>query len=345
MRKIKVLIIAGILFFIGKLLVDAGTFKTISNDSKGEVVELYREAFGTEDLDIDYDSGILFVSSTNRWALRSNEQVEGAIYKLEIDSGQTLTPIPHTYSSEFNPHGISFLQSDTSQFLFVVNHNSDGNFIEKFRYYNDTLYHEMSYQDEQMCCPNDVVAIDQNSFYVTNDHSAMGKKWRFLEDYLRVPMSYVLYFDGAYFSKVIERVSYANGINVSNDGTYLYLTATTSGKMYTYSIEEDGMLVLESTTKLKTGVDNIHVDPSGNIWIGAHPKLLDFVMHSSDPVRLSPSQVLKLTPMDDFEYEIDQIYLNDGSEISGSSVALPYNEEVFIGVVFENKLLRIKLNQ
>lgn len=344
MRKVWFLLLIAIAYFIADTLYQAGVFKSIDNQIQGEVVGIYREAWGPEDIDLDEDNGLLFVSSTDRWRLRSDETVQGDIYLLVIDSGQSLTKIPHTYSGEFHPHGISYLKVDSTGLLFVVNHNYDGDFVERFRFERDTLFHEASYQDDLMCCPNDVVGVAKDQFYVTNDHGSKEKLARMMEDYLRIGQSSVLYYDGEYFSKVVDGVSYANGINLSNDGNQLYLTLTTAGEMLTFDrFEDTGDLELVSTLNLLTGVDNIHVDPEGGIWIGAHPKLLDFVGHSADSTKKSPSQVLLVRKYDG-GHAIQEIYLNDGNELSGSSVAVPYKDEIFVGVVFENKVLRGKIN-
>ena len=45
-----------------------------------------------------------------------------------------------------------------------------------------------------------------------------------------------------------------------------------------------------------SGADNIEIDEHGNLWIGAHPKLLKIEAHGKDPTTLSPSQVLRITP-------------------------------------------------
>jgi arylesterase/paraoxonase len=96
---------------------------------------------------------------------------------------------------------------------------------------------------------------------------------------------------------------------------------------------------LREKIKLNTGVDNIEVDKDGGLWIGAHPKLLSFVTHLQDPTKLSPSQVLHITPRSGGRSDIQEVYLNAGDEISGSSVAAVFNGRMLIGTVFEPKFL------
>jgi len=100
-----------------------------------------------------------------------------------------------------------------------------------------------------------------------------------------------------------------------------------------------GQLQLRFAKDLETGLDNITIDSEGNLWIASHPKLLDFVAHAKNTGELSPSQVLKLTAQGENDFEVTEVYLNAGEEISGSSTALHYDGKVYISVVFENKLL------
>ena len=167
------------------------------------------------------------------------------------------------------------------------------------------------------------------------------------EEYLRLPYSNLLYFNGTGFTKVADGLNYGNGVNTSNDGTLLYLAESTGRDLSTYKIDsKNGALELINNLELKTGLDNIEVDSDGNLWIAAHPKLLSFVGHAKDPNKKSPSEVLKLIPAkDNKSFEVEQVYLDNGEQLSGSSIAVHYKNDLFIGVVFENKLLRVELNK
>ena len=197
-----------------------------------------------------------------------------------------------------------------------------------------------------MCCPNDVVAVAKNKFYVTNDHGSPKGLMRTLEEYLQIPRSYLLYFDGVAFSKVLEGIKYGNGVNISRNGQKIFLATTTGRTLLTFDRDrETGKLELADELNLKSGIDNISVDEDGNLWIGAHPKMLAFVGHAKDPHNPSPSQVLKLTPDGNGSYSVREIYLDDGNQLSGSSVAVHYKNELFVGAVFESKLLRATINE
>jgi arylesterase/paraoxonase len=337
---------ASLVIFILNTLYSAGVFKTLTPHVEGQVKTIYQNMYGTEDMDIDYQKGLLFISSTDRWKQLKGELVEGAIYLLQLDSGNAPKKLPTTYKGVFHPHGISFFSQDSSDYLFVVNHPSnEENYVELFQFKNDTLFHQKSFSDPSMCCPNDVVGVATDKFYVTNDHGTKKGKMRMVEDYLRIPWSYLLYFDGNKFTKAYEGLTYGNGVNVSNDGGKLYVTHTTGRELLTFSRnKETGELKLLDKLNLQSGLDNIHVDNEDNLWIAAHPKMLKFVGHATDSSKKSPSQVFKLTP-DKSSYTVEEIYLNNGDEISASSVGVYYKNDLFVGVVFDHKLLRASLKK
>ena len=303
---------------------------------------------GTEDLDIDYQKGLLFVSSTDRWEQLKGKPVEGGIYLLQLDSGIAPRKLPTTYKGVFRPHGISFFSKEGGDYLFVVNHRSDDDsYVELFQFKNDTLFYKKSFSDRLLFSPNDVVGVDSNQFYVTNDHGTKKGKGRMAEDYLRLPWSYLLYYNGAQFTKAYEGLTYGNGVNVSNDGSKLYVTHTTGRELLTFSRnKQTGELKLLDKLNLESGLDNIHVDDEGNLWIASHPKMLKFIGHAKDSINKSPSQVFKLTPATNgTDYTVEEVYLNEGEQLSGSSVAVQYKNELLVGVVFDHKVLRATLTK
>ena len=92
-----------------------------------------------------------------------------------------------------------------------------------------------------------------------------------------------------------------------------------------------------------TFIDNIELDDAGNLWIGSHPKALAFARHQKKQKKLSPSQVIKITLNDD-EDIVEEIFLNDGESLSGSSVATIYGNQLLIGPVFDERFLHCQMN-
>jgi arylesterase/paraoxonase len=319
----------------------AGEFKTIKPHFSGQCTKA-SGAVGAEDITIHPQSGVAFISSNDRRALLAGERTQGAIYAYDLKSETpALKNLTQDFAEPFHPHGISlYLGENSEASLFVVNHRPDGEFIEIFDYQDSILVHRESIRGELMTSPNDVVAVGARSFYVTNDHGNVSALGRTAEEYLLLARSYVLYYDGQSFKKVAEDILYANGINVSHDGKTVYVAACTGLKIHVYDRDAaSGALKLKKEIPLGTGVDNIELDAEGNLWAAAHPQLLTFTRHAKDASKLSPSEILKISFISNGDYKIEQIYLNNGEEISGSSVGAVFGKTLLIGSVFEKHFL------
>ncbi len=337
-------IVAAVLYAIVSTLYVAGSFKSIHPRQAG-TVEVIDGIYGPEDMDLDEARGRLYISSSNRWRTLRGLPSDDGIWVLDVDSTAGLHRLATDLKSEFHPHGISFFRQDSMAWLLAVNHNPFGNFVEAFSIVGDSLRHVRSYSDKELCCPNDVVAVAPDKFYVTNDHGTTKGLWRTFEDYGRLPLSNVLYYNGSTFTVACKGLQYGNGINVNGDGTRLYVATTTGRELYSYLRNpEDGSLIQVDKLALKTGLDNIDVDADGTLWIAAHPKLLAFVGHAKDSMKKSPSQVLKLSPSGD-SFVAEEVFMNDGSLLSGSSIAIHYKDQLFVGGVFQSRILRIRLSQ
>ncbi len=319
----------------------AGEFKDIKPHFSGQCQKIGGVA-GAEDITIHPQTGVAFISSNDRRALLAGEQTQGAIYAYDLMSENPEPKnLTSTFDQELHPHGISLYLGETgAASLFVVNHRPDGEHIEIFDYRDSTLVHRESIRGELMTSPNDVVAVGPRSFYVTNDHGNVSALGRTAEEYLQLARSYVLYYDGQNFKKAAEGISYANGINVSHDGKTVYVAACVGLKINVYDRDVvSGALQLAKEIPLGTGVDNIELDADGNLWVAAHPQLLTFTRHAKEASKLSPSEVLKISFTPNGDYKIDQIYLNNGDEISGSSAGAVFANKLLIGPVFENHFL------
>ena len=339
--------IAAILYFIANTLYTAGSFKSIEPHMDGTLGKVYVQVPGPEDMAADEDLGLLFISSTDRWKTLNGQASDDGIFLLRPDSSQNPHKLPTTYKGSFHPHGISLYQDHSTSYLFAVNHNASGSFVEIFEYRNDSLFHLRSVSDASMCCPNDVVAVGKDQFYVTNDHGTPKGFMRTLEEYLRLPFSKLLFYDGDSMRLAHKGMNYANGVNISNDRSRLFVATTTGQNLLVFDRDStNGLLTLRNKLKLHTGVDNIDVDRDGTLWIAAHPKLLAFVSHAKDSSKRSPSQVLQLLPSTEKQgYTVKEVFLDDGSTLSGSSIATRYKDEIFVGGVFERKILRVKLKE
>jgi arylesterase/paraoxonase len=341
---VVVVIALGVL--VARTFWEAGEFKEIAPHFSGECRPI-PGVLSSEDITIHPQTGVAFISSDDRRARMGGDPSEhGAIYAFDVNSETPdLRELTAGFEKQFRPHGIGLLgQEDGGPSLFVVNHREEGHYVEIFDHTGNELVHRRSVQGPLMHSPNDVLPVGSEAFYVTNDHGNAPGWGRTLEDYLQLSRSYVLHYDGRAFRVVAEDLNYANGINRSRDGETVYVSATLAGEIYVYDRDvATGDLELRRGIDLGTGVDNIELDNDGHLWLGAHPKLLTFVRHAKDPGVLSPSQVLKVGLGEDGHYRVDEIYLNDGEALSGSSVAAVFQGTLLVGSVFDDRFLMCTL--
>ncbi|MGB6085969.1 SMP-30/gluconolactonase/LRE family protein [Parvibaculum sp.] len=302
---------------------------------------------GPEDIQIDHERKLAFISGYDRRAVSAgapgSDAIRGGIYVIDLSEPQedwSLRPVTPNVPARFRPHGISLYKDENGvNRLFAVNHPAGGpETVEIFDIEEDgTLTHVHSVTSDAFISLNDVVAVGPESFYATNDHGTRNPLGQLLGDFTLMRNSTIVYFDGEKADVVADKVLYANGINVSEDGRLVYVASALGMSVYIYERDiETGKLLLQGAVRLGTGVDNIDIQPDGTLLIGAHPNIIAFLSHASDPEKHSPSQVVRLEPK---EKRAGTIYLNFGEEISGISVAAGYGDVMLLGQVFEPEVL------
>jgi arylesterase/paraoxonase len=350
-RIIKVI---GIIILILGLLVlrtvwKSGAFKSLDYGfgyGFAATTQRINGLIGVEDITIDQSTGIAFLSSSDRWALMiRHNPVKGAIYSLNLrDSSFKAIELTRNFEmNDFHPHGISLFTTplDRRKILFVINHRENGNsFVERFEYRNDSLVHLESITHKLMVSPNDLVATGERSFYFTNDHDEKASGWRRFKDLLAIGTGNVCLCEGDKCSRTsVTGVKYANGINMSADGAKVYVSESSDMRIRVYDRDLASNTLAHATDiETGTGVDNIELDADGNLWVGCHPKLLKFLSHSGDETSISPSEIIKIIPTGT-GYEQKTVYMNDGSEISASSVGAVYKNKLLIGPVFQDHII------
>ena len=351
-RKIILRILLGLVIVLLAMVINtlyvAGVFKTIRPHFAGTEKSVAILG-GAEDITIDQTTGIAYVSADQRRATFQDKQnpVQGTIYWVDLNKpDQAPVNMLPNFKKDFHPHGIYFYRAKSGkQILFAVNHSKKNTIqsIERFEVKGQQLVYLNTIQHELMTSPNDVVAVGENEFYVTNDHGYAHGFGRTLEEYLRLPLGYVNYYDGKTMKTVSSRITYANGINVSPDGKKLYVVSPTTRRVLVFDRNTDNSLTKNTSIFIGTGGDNIELDAAGNLWLGCHPQILKYAAHAKDSKKKSPSQAIQIVVRDNDQYEVKEVYLNDGTSLSGSSVAAVYKNNLLIGGVYDRKFLWCKM--
>jgi arylesterase/paraoxonase len=298
---------------------------------------------GVEDIAIDPETRIAYLSGYDRWRQAKGETMRGAIWTYELDGAD---PVPQDATvpflkGGFHPHGISLWRgADGRKVLYVINHFGGRHTVEIFDVDGVRLSHRMTVEGESMVSPNDLVGTGPNSFYVTNDHGYKAGFMRTVEDFARLRVSTVLHFDGETWKTVMQGVGGANGINMSADGRSVYVSAMSERAVRI--LDRDPLtheLTPRGVVEVPGYADNIDVEANGDLLLAVHTKVFAFLGHVGDETKLSPSHLLRLKADGKGSFRPQTIHYSDGADISAASVGAGVPGRLLVGAVFDRKIL------
>jgi arylesterase/paraoxonase len=295
---------------------------------------------GPEDLEIDTATGRVIISALDR----RDPEAGGDLWMLPLsDPGAEPRRIPRDGPEDFRPHGLSLVRDAGRLLVFVVSHPADGHTVEVFELVDGRARHLATHAGDLLHSPNDVVAVDAERFYASNDHGTAPGIARTMEDLLGLHLADVVYRDSRGMRSVVDGLSYANGVALSADGSELIVAESMPGTVS--FLDRDpatGQVEPRLLVDLDSGADNIDVAADGSIWVTGHPHLNDFLGHARDPSVRSATEVYRIVPQADGA-RVDLVLGDDGSRLSGGSVAVAWRDQLLVGAVFESKLLRCTL--
>jgi len=224
--------------------------------------------------------------------------------------------------------------------IYAINHPDEVvHLIESFILENGQLSADSIYVDDFIFSPNDIVAIDEKRFYFTNDHGYREGFGKMAEEYLGLKAGNVIYFDGENFREVDAGIAYANGINYDPVRALLFVASPRDFLVKVYKSEANGDLTFIENIPCGTGVDNIEFGEDGKLWIGCHPNLIHFGEYAKGNEEISPSEIITIDYRGKGDYSIEQVYEDDGGNMSGSTVAPTYENMIFVGNVMDEHFL------
>eukprot|EP01084_Bolivina_argentea_P172223 298345_1 len=223
---------------------------------------------------------------------------QGGIYRIQ-KRDKYAKPIPMKLSKygapDFHPHGISAVKQGKDEFLFVVNHRRDGEYISVFKVdtANDQLKYWTSIDSDSFNVINNVAAVpDTNgNFYYTNWMRDDPGSWSgFMELFAKQKTSQVLFCQTPddFLTKrpnrnvkvkctaSVDGLADANGVTLtkSNDG----LLVVSGQHVLVYDINSKNASALTPFTEIDTifACDNVNVSPYHNddILVGCFPRPL-----------------------------------------------------------------------
>lgn len=343
-KRIAILLFILLLIFVGHVLISTGFFRTIEPKFDGKILKKIALK-GAEDIIISQVDSFALISSTNRAVFPPEAEEKGGLFLIDLKANDYVPiPLTNAFKQPFAPHGISFFKKDSTYKVMAINHTSQGHSIEVFELQGRNLEHIKTLRHPSMISPNDLVIVDENRFYFTNDHRYTKGFGKLVEEYSGLALSNVVYFDAYDYREVAKGIAYANGINYDPNGNLLYVASPRHFLVKVYSIEQDGSLSFVENIPCGTGVDNIELDQEGNLWIGSHPNLLRFSAYAKGKKATSPSEIIKIIYREPGDYSVEKVYIEDGQEMSGSTVAATFGNLIFMGNVMDEEFLILERN-
>jgi len=326
------------------LMYSTGFFRTIDKKFDGNILKKV-SIDGVEDITINQKEGFAIISSTKRKNLPPVEQENGDLYLIDLKNIES-KPILLTqnFDKPFAPHGISIYTKDSITTIAAVNHTTNGEYIELFKLTKSKLTHHKTLHNDLIISPNDIVLLDEETFYFTNDHIYKNGFMRFIEEFLGLPFSNVIFYDGKKFKEAAKGISYANGINFEKNKNLIFVASPRKFKIKVYEKQSDNSLTFIEDVYCGSGVDNIEFDTNNNLWVGAHPNLLQFMSYANSYHSITPSEIIKIQYFKKGDYKVETIYLEKGEEMSGSTVAAPFENLILMGNVMDKHFVILEKN-
>jgi arylesterase / paraoxonase len=340
MKAAKIALPLVVLIFFGKLLFDAGLFHHVSSHGFEGCTPLPANIPGPEDMVFSPALQQVLASSDLRPDKDDTaEPPPGKIFG--IDANGKAEAISEGAPAGFHPHGVDLLAMPGKDRLFVVSHKSRWeSSVELFETDHGRLRHLKTFADPTLLTPNDVLAIGPESFYVTQDHGSPSPLEQNFEHFTRIPRGSLGYFVEGKFTTLIHGIGFANGIARDPGRSLLYIAATTEKAVRVYRIgarPED--LTYLSSILLPAGPDNLSLASDGALWIGAHPNLFALKQHSEHHEKRAPSLVLRVDQPWTESPKVTEVMENDGQPTSAVSVALPQGGRLYLGAIYDAKIL------
>ncbi|KIH50393.1 Arylesterase [Ancylostoma duodenale] len=250
--------------------------KRVYNHRPGLCRRVEGIAHGAEDIALLEDDGIAFVTSGLFYMFPRAKGVQGRIFLYEFNQAGTYRAEPlkinGDYDQEnFHPHGISHFVTSAGVRLFVINHSkSFEHSVMGFDWNRKSGQLDLVkvIKDDKFIRPNNLVAVSDDAFVLTNDGWAQTPITNFLEALSMIPSGSIVYYDGKESSWLMSTTTSPNGVAIDRDGKHLIISHANIETVSVYRIGEVAYRSLSHLVDvpLLTTMDNLYVDKEGAVW-------------------------------------------------------------------------------
>jgi len=325
-------------FHVGKLVWDAGVFWKEENRGFENCEERARIT-GAEDLEWSQGIKRVVVSADYRPSAKGEHSPSGAIYTFDPEGKAPAERVSPDLPFPFHPHGIALWETSEGPRLFAINHREEESTIEIFRWEKKRFVYEETLRDPLLITPNDILALGPRTFYLSHDHGSRSHFAQSLEHYARWGRGYLTHFDGRKFQKVAGGVFFANGLSFDGGHALLYVAAMLEKAVRVYDVKNPLEPRYLRSISLPAGPDNIKPSGDGALWIAGHPQILKLKKHSEDHAVKAPTVIMRVAHPESDDAKAETLMVDDGQRLAASSVALFLTPRVFLGSIYDDKIL------
>ena len=236
--------------------------------------------------------------------------------------------------------------------MFVVNHRRDGDAIdvlEVSQLAQDIciLTYVRSHTHPLLRYINDVAALSTQSFIASNEFANdYGTMNRLMESLTLAASGTLVHCNVQSCQTISKDIVYPNGITLSPDKKYLYVSSLTAWKLNVYQVKQSSGTSAVSLTfigdvALPMAPDNPvvhdHGDGTHSIVVTGFPKILQFVLHSQSTnltrrcstvavqLKLAIDPPSATNGLPTVRTVLNRVlYSNDGSQLSGGTATFLY---------------------
>jgi hypothetical protein len=291
--------------------------------------------------DIEAANGTAFVSVSSA----RGPSADDGIYALPLAGGalRKLSGGP----KDFHPRGIGLYRTPDGKglFLMAVNKRSTGRFsIDSFEVTDPSgtpaLVAQGTIEGGMLINPQDVAVASPVSFYVANGTAGKNPLLHIPQTYGVIPGGNILYFNGMSFSEAVDGLYGTRSLILTGGGTHLVVGGLLSRSLTSFSREPfTGALTEAGNLLLPAGPEKLSLDAQGQLLVAGHANLSDWRAANADPAKRAPSQLFRVSLLNGVPQDKEQIYGNDGRELSGASVGISADKTLLIGSSLDGRLL------
>jgi hypothetical protein len=322
-------VIAGLMvFFALRYAQVQGAFDNPAPVTPGPCRPIAAGLSGTGDFLIDAPRNAIFVAAFDP----AKSDPHDGLYLLKLDDPAAAPVKLPGAPPDFHPSGLSlFRNADGKETLMVIDHKPNGRHMAEFYGLDFSaevpkLSQQSVMQSGAMVSPNDLAAVGENQFYVTNDHVTHDVLGRFAEDYLLWPHADVLLYNGMSFRIATQRIAMPSGILAR--GPTLYLATASERRVIALTRQDfTGDLTEAGSLAIPARLAHMSADAQGNLIIAGETKP-------------GSAQVFRVrVGTDGAPLAYETIFSDDSHSLKGASSAAIYNGHLFIGSADDNKML------